>query len=182
MSGQRQCPSCGRQFEEAYQYCPFDATPLGRRCPTCGKSWDKAFQFCPLDSTPLSAAAPAQEAVPDQIAFPAREKAGVSAAAPVTAKTEPFPAGAPASTAPQPAQRVYVPKPTAFTFAEQAEKPAWKAVLFRPMTILFALGALAVGFAVWYLDWITGGPDLPDRKSTRLNSSHIQKSRMPSSA
>ena len=28
-----------------------------------------------------------------------------------------------------------------------------------------------------------GGPDqLPDRKSTRLNSSHIQKSRMPSSA
>ena len=25
-------------------------------------------------------------------------------------------------------------------------------------------------------------PELPDRKSTRLNSSHIQKSRMPSSA
>ena len=27
-----------------------------------------------------------------------------------------------------------------------------------------------------------GSPFMPDRKSTRLNSSHIQKSRMPSSA
>ena len=34
------------------------------------------------------------------------------------------------------------------------------------------------------LDWMTGGADglQGDRKSTRLNSSHIQKSRMPSSA
>ena len=31
--------------------------------------------------------------------------------------------------------------------------------------------------------WVKGAPDLVvDRKSTRLNSSHIQKSRMPSSA
>ena len=29
---------------------------------------------------------------------------------------------------------------------------------------------------------LKAAPALPDRKSTRLNSSHIQKSRMPSSA
>ena len=29
---------------------------------------------------------------------------------------------------------------------------------------------------------LEGNPDVEDRKSTRLNSSHIQKSRMPSSA
>ena len=32
------------------------------------------------------------------------------------------------------------------------------------------------------LVWYHSHPDHPDRKSTRLNSSHIQKSRMPSSA
>ena len=35
--------------------------------------------------------------------------------------------------------------------------------------------------AVWAIAW-TGGRLRKDRKSTRLNSSHIQKSRMPSSA
>ena len=33
----------------------------------------------------------------------------------------------------------------------------------------------------WYKEFLEGTV-LPDRKSTRLNSSHIQKSRMPSSA
>ena len=32
------------------------------------------------------------------------------------------------------------------------------------------------------VSFLNGGRELPDRKSTRLNSSHIQKSRMPSSA
>ena len=35
---------------------------------------------------------------------------------------------------------------------------------------------LDVGCGLWYRDWET------DRKSTRLNSSHITRSRMPSSA
>ena len=37
---------------------------------------------------------------------------------------------------------------------------------------------------VCHSDWhiMNGDWPLPDRKSTRLNSSHIQKSRMPSSA
>ena len=40
------------------------------------------------------------------------------------------------------------------------------------------------GGAMGYEEWIRGHPTSidPDRKSTRLNSSHIQKSRMPSSA
>ena len=43
------------------------------------------------------------------------------------------------------------------------------------------LGTLILGFIAAY--WQHGFvPDGEDRKSTRLNSSHIQKSRMPSSA
>ena len=34
----------------------------------------------------------------------------------------------------------------------------------------------------WCMLWQSLNPDASDRKSTRLNSSHIQKSRMPSSA
>ena len=33
-----------------------------------------------------------------------------------------------------------------------------------------------------YQDWFSGYADDPDRKSTRLNSSHVRQSRMPSSA
>ena len=36
--------------------------------------------------------------------------------------------------------------------------------------------------SVYRNKWIAVREDLVDRKSTRLNSSHIQKSRMPSSA
>ena len=54
-----------------------------------------------------------------------------------------------------------------------------------------AVRAIATGYAIWYVfnatllrgvlrPWM--GMDSTDRKSTRLNSSHIQKSRMPSSA
>ena len=41
------------------------------------------------------------------------------------------------------------------------------------------VGALKEGYV---LDHIKAGKAMTDRKSTRLNSSHIQKSRMPSSA
>ncbi|MBI3665414.1 MAG: zinc ribbon domain-containing protein [Acidobacteria bacterium] len=160
MDNRRQCPSCGRQFEEAFQFCPFDATPLARKCPTCGKTWDIAFQFCPLDSTPLAqTAAPPQPPAPESVPATAQVEAP-GPPAPVGRAEAPPPRPAPAPSTPPPAASVYKPKPTAFTFAERAQ-PAWKTVLLRPMTILFALGAMAVGFAVWYLDWITGGPDLP---------------------
>ena len=51
-------------------------------------------------------------------------------------------------------------------------------------------GAFSLIFGFWNRNWeetvlIPVGPENriePDRKSTRLNSSHIQKSRMPSSA
>ena len=36
-------------------------------------------------------------------------------------------------------------------------------------------------FKSWYGDWTIDGVE-PDRKSTRLNSSHVSESRMPSSA
>ena len=53
---------------------------------------------------------------------------------------------------------------------------------------LFALGidVLTSGNHIWdkkeILEYFPKEPRLLDRKSTRLNSSHIQKSRMPSSA
>ena len=58
-----------------------------------------------------------------------------------------------------------------------------------PITIgthdFFTLLGLLAGFILYYRalrrDRIWG-PQITDRKSTRLNSSHIQKSRMPSSA
>ena len=49
--------------------------------------------------------------------------------------------------------------------------------------LLFGLGLAAVGLAITFLHGLrVGFCDAADRKSTRLNSSHIQKSRMPSSA
>src|SRR5713226_3464296 len=57
MNDKRQCSSCGRQFEDNYQFCPFDGTALGAKCPSCGRMWDNSYRFCPLDSTPLSSAA-----------------------------------------------------------------------------------------------------------------------------
>lgn len=142
MEGKRQCPSCGRQVDESFQFCPFDASPLGRKCPTCGKTWDSSFQFCPLDSTPLG-----------QAAAPPPASAPVAAAA-----VEPAPPPAAAQAPPQPS---YPVKPASLTFVEQAATPAWKGVLMRPFTFLFAFGVLGVAFTVWFLTWRTSGPDLP---------------------
>ena len=61
-------------------------------------------------------------------------------------------------------------------------KELWRGKRIR--NDLFPLGVLAVeGKSVWTSAWksIEGAKEA-DRKSTRLNSSHIQKSRMPSSA
>ena len=51
---------------------------------------------------------------------------------------------------------------------------------YHPMTF----DAIKIGLASpdKILEWSHGEVKKPDRKSTRLNSSHIQKSRMPSSA
>src|ERR1041384_1656732 len=51
MADHRQCPSCGRQVSDEFQFCPFDATPLIKKCPSCGRTWDIGFQFCPYDYT-----------------------------------------------------------------------------------------------------------------------------------
>ena len=40
----------------------------------------------------------------------------------------------------------------------------------------------AIACGSWLAEWMEGRAVDEDRKSTRLNSSHIQKSRMPSSA
>ena len=62
---------------------------------------------------------------------------------------------------------------------------AWYRLAYRP-AILQDLASLEPSMAQRLLDktkWIASNIDnLRDRKSTRLNSSHIQKSRMPSSA
>ncbi len=134
METKRRCSSCGRLLEEVYEFCPFDGTPLSRKCSTCGKSWDVSFQFCPEDSTPLG-----------------RTAAAGTTAAPPERKPQP-PPGTPTT---------YTPKPTEFTFATQVARPPWKAILTRPLTILFAAGVVATATAVWYLNWVTSGPDLP---------------------
>ena len=54
----------------------------------------------------------------------------------------------------------------------------WVHSVVSPALLRWGLGISFLAIAVWALV-----PDkMEDRKSTRLNSSHIQKSRMPSSA
>ena len=134
MEAKRRCSSCGRLLEDIYEFCPFDGTPLIRKCPACGQSWDTSYQFCPVDSTPLG-----------------RSAAAGTTAAPPPPKPEP-PAGS---------TTTYTPKPTEFTFATQVARPPWKSVVMRPLTLLFSAGVLAVAGTVWYLNWVTSGPDLP---------------------
>lgn len=148
MDGKIQCARCGRQFDEGYQFCPFDATPLGRKCPSCGRTWDSTYHFCPLDSTPLSVLALEPTAAPSWGAPRADEGAAASPTPP------PQPLATPAPPPP-------LAQPASFTFIEQSTKSSWKATLFRPVTVLFALGLVATGYAVWYLNWRTSGPDLP---------------------
>ena len=49
----------------------------------------------------------------------------------------------------------------------------WEAIVIDDKSTVGDVGAIVAGFR---------DPRFSDRKSTRLNSSHIQKSRMPSSA
>ena len=141
MSEHRKCPQCGRQFEEDFEFCPFDATALGRKCPACGKVWNTSFQFCPLDSTPLGG-----ETAPS-----------------------PSPPPPPAQPPPPPTQSVPRPPvsatPAGFTF-EEAAKWDWRSLLLRPVVVIFALGTLAVGAAVFYLTEATGGSELPPAQIT----------------
>ena len=65
--------------------------------------------------------------------------------------------------------------------AMAAELETSKRSVYRDVATLMAQrvpirGEAGMGYV------LEAGFDLPDRKSTRLNSSHIQKSRMPSSA
>ena len=54
--------------------------------------------------------------------------------------------------------------------------------LIRPNKLQVAVGADAKRVATLVAEPLERGFGVTDRKSTRLNSSHIQKSRMPSSA
>ncbi len=154
----KQCPSCGRQLEDQYQFCPFDRTPLGRKCPVCGKSWAAEFQYCPIDSSPLPAgpaSAPSPEPAPARPA-PVAEPRFVPAPPPA-----PPPEAAPAPRpVPRPAGRT--PPPADFSFiAEVAAQSDWKSKLLRPMTVIFALGVVAVFSIVFYLYESTAVGELP---------------------
>ena len=144
----RQCPSCGRQLEGDFQFCPYDRTPLGRKCPACGKMWDASFQFCPVDSTELGGPA---------VEKPVETRAPV-VEAPVRWE-EPAPEPVPLP--------VTVPPPIArpalaadFSFTEQVAARTWKTIVYRPVTIIFIVGTLLVGAAVYLLTQATGGVDL----------------------
>ena len=71
----------------------------------------------------------------------------------------------------------WVPFPT-FTYGQ------WLGGLITGVVILFALTPLVLRGHRWLkvLSWFLGILMIADRKSTRLNSSHSQQSRMPSSA
>ena len=75
---------------------------------------------------------------------------------------------------PRPAPLLTIGQPDPASRVSYAGHPAF-ALGFRPFYLLAAAFA-AIGMAAWAVLL------LGDRKSTRLNSSHIQKSRMPSSA
>ena len=57
-------------------------------------------------------------------------------------------------------------------------------VLGLKQTLLYAQETFAAtnGRNRHMSNWLTSGNDIQDRKSTRLNSSHVALSRMPSSA
>ena len=50
----KNCPQCGREIDDSFKYCPFDATFLGTTCPTCGRQWEESYEFCPFDATQLT--------------------------------------------------------------------------------------------------------------------------------
>jgi hypothetical protein len=137
----KQCPSCHRELDDHYQFCPFDRTPLGRKCRACGKVWDTSFQFCPIDSTELGELLPKPSPEPRPAVEP------------------PPPSPAPARPS---AQSPPVPPPPAdFSFTEQVAGHSWKSALFRPMSLIFIVGILAVGAFVYFLTEQTGGSELP---------------------
>jgi len=151
-SGKKQCPKCGREIEEGYSFCPFDASPLGRKCPKCGKVWEAQFQFCPLDSAPLGGAA-ATETAPAVMAAPRPAPPPQAPPAPPPPVVMAKPAAPPPQTPPPPIG--------GFSFEEQFRKPTWKTMLLRPVSLIFILGTLAVLAAVVYLVRATAGTDLP---------------------
>ena len=155
----KQCPSCGRQLEDQYQFCPFDRTPLGKKCPVCGKSWAPEFQFCPIDSSPLADAAAAPEtlaAAPPRAVEPAR----VPPAPPPPRSAASWEEAAPL---PAPSPRpVEPPPPVDFSFiAEETAKTDWTSKLLRPAAVVFVLVVLVVVGTVFFLTESTGGGELP---------------------
>lgn len=150
MSVTKQCPSCGRELEGDYQFCPFDRTLLGRKCPACGKVWDASFQFCPIDSTALGerlAPEPPPPEPPRPLEPPPPPTATVPDRPPATGHR---PLGEP-----QP-----LPPVDLSSFTEHAAGRSWKSTLFRPVTLIFIFGVLVVGAFVFFLTSSTGGPDL----------------------
>jgi hypothetical protein len=146
MSVTKQCPSCGRELEGDYQFCPFDRTLLGRKCPVCGKVWDASFQFCPIDSTELGERLTPEPPPPE----PSRPAPPPPLPPPVVSVVE-RPRGSP-----QP-----LPPVDLSSFTEHNTGRNWKSTLFRPVTLIFIFGVLIVGAFVFFLTASTGGPDLP---------------------
>ena len=190
MADKRQCPSCGREVSEEFQFCPFDATPLVRKCRSCGRTWDVSFQFCPYDSTSLiDSGAPASEPAPfnrpvvseppapprpavaeTRYEAPVSEPAAAFVERPLRPAAPQPPAAeqSPAWAAPSAEHSPYSPKPTDFTFVEQVKEPGLKATLMRPSILLFIVGAIVVGFVVWYLNAKSAQELLPPTVSYSL--------------
>ncbi len=66
------CPTCGRDVDPAFKFCPEDGTRLPLTCADCGRAMDRAWSFCPFDGKPIQpapAAAPG-EATPGKAAAP----------------------------------------------------------------------------------------------------------------
>ncbi len=105
MDTKRQCAVCGRQFDDSYQFCPFDASPLAKKCPTCGQLWDNSFRFCPLDSAALAplrlgSAAEAPQVEPIAPPSPPPATATPVASPYAAAPSASYPAAPPVVTAP----------------------------------------------------------------------------------
>jgi hypothetical protein len=156
MSAWRTCTQCGRQFDENYQFCPFDASPLGLTCPKCGRTWEGNYQFCPLDGAALGASAVQPPAPPPE---PAPLQG-----APTVHQEPKVPAAAPKAPPPPPPRPVQPPgesparmAPAPFSF-EQTTK---RGNVLRPATVIFTAGVVALGLVVWYLWEMTRAGDLP---------------------
>ncbi len=53
------CPTCGKEMEHGWNFCPWDGTPLYKHCPRCGRKFPAGSNFCSVDGTRLVPLKPA---------------------------------------------------------------------------------------------------------------------------